>query len=273
MSDYNNWPRKRFEELPARSWNEDIGEFDSLIILPMRQRHDSGYRCMDFVAVKDNEPFCRLSGCSDVIHIDGIGGYGHNWLDTYSGVPHLVPPSGWNIDCLPVSGLLRMWSRGKMTRRSEGGHRMTDYRALHEAEGSNQWYQHDSLVVCAPTGNVIACCTDRRAALIVALRNGYANGELVERSKILEAIGARPDTDLTIVELFDSRCDEAYQAGRFLERSDIEQRVERLVGAIDDEYGFSPRMSADLREMPNEIAQRLEDWLAGIRTALKEVRS
>ena len=42
--------------------------------------HDSGFRTMDFVAYSKNEPICLLSGCSDVIHIDGIGGFGHNCL-------------------------------------------------------------------------------------------------------------------------------------------------------------------------------------------------
>lgn len=110
-----NMTRKDFEALPHRGWNEGI-EFTSLVILPMRKLHDSGFRCLDFVAVKTNVPVCRLSGCSDVIHIDGIGGYGHNWLEKYSGCPKAIPPTGWSIDCLPKSGLLRMWPMSnKMT--------------------------------------------------------------------------------------------------------------------------------------------------------------
>jgi hypothetical protein len=116
MKNINEMTRKEFEALPCREWNEDIGEFNSMVILPKRKKHDSGYRCMDFVAVKnDNTTLCRLSGCSDVIHIDGIGGYGDNWLNKYTTVPKLIPPSGWSIDCLPKSGLLRIWpSSNKM---------------------------------------------------------------------------------------------------------------------------------------------------------------
>ncbi len=44
--------RKELESLPIRERNEDIGEFCGLIILPTRRKHDSGFRCMDFVAVK-----------------------------------------------------------------------------------------------------------------------------------------------------------------------------------------------------------------------------
>ena len=113
----NEMTRKELEILPHRKWNASV-EFNSLIILPGRARdkHDSGYRCMDFVAVTGNGPQCLLSGCSDAIHIDGIGGYGKDWLRKYGTVPHVVPVSGWAIDCLPKSGLLRIWpSSEKMT--------------------------------------------------------------------------------------------------------------------------------------------------------------
>ena len=69
--DINSWTRKDFDALPGRDWDEDIGEFDSLVILPTKRIHDSGFRCMDFVAVRKGVPLIRLSGCSDVIHIDG----------------------------------------------------------------------------------------------------------------------------------------------------------------------------------------------------------
>jgi hypothetical protein len=114
MKNINLWTRKEFEALPCRGWNEDIGEFDSLIILPKRNIHDSGFRCLDFIAVKDNVPFIRLSGCSDVIHIDGIGGMGKNWLKRYGKIPDAVPPSNWSIDCLKTSGLLRMFTHRKL---------------------------------------------------------------------------------------------------------------------------------------------------------------
>jgi hypothetical protein len=107
---FEYWTKKELEALPAREWGEDIGEFDSLIILPTKHLHDSGFWCMDFVAVKGNEPFCRLSGCSDVIQIDGIGGYGE-WKQN---VPTVIPPKGWSIDCLKKSKLLRVFSDGKL---------------------------------------------------------------------------------------------------------------------------------------------------------------
>jgi len=96
----NDMTIEEFKELPHRGWSEDIGAFKSLIILPTDDIHDSDFRCMEFVAVGDNgRPICRMSGCSDVLHMGGIGG------------SYLHPESiaDWNIDCLKTSGLLRLF--------------------------------------------------------------------------------------------------------------------------------------------------------------------
>lgn len=105
--------KEDFEKVPKRNgWSRDVGEFNSLIIIPQDYAHDSGWMCMDFVAVnKDGEPVCRLSGCSDVLHLDGIGGHG-NWRGgEYS---RLVEAKGWRIDCLPC-GYLHLFSRSTLT--------------------------------------------------------------------------------------------------------------------------------------------------------------
>lgn len=107
--DMNEWTRKDFEKLPHRKYGQDIGAFNSMVILPSRRLHDSGYRCLDFVACKGGAPFMRLSGCSDVIHIEGIGGYGKRKMILNEPLPRMIPPVGWNIDCLKKSGLLRIW--------------------------------------------------------------------------------------------------------------------------------------------------------------------
>ena len=67
-----------FNSVPERKhWSDKVELFNSLVIIPTMRKHDSGYMCMDFCAVDINdEPICLLSGCSDVLHIDGIGGYG-----------------------------------------------------------------------------------------------------------------------------------------------------------------------------------------------------
>ena len=101
-----------FKNLPLLSDKEskDSLIFDSIVILPTQKRHSSSYRCMDFVGVRDNEAICRLSGCSDVLHIDGIGGFGIHKLDFGTSLPKELPIRDWNIDCLAGSGLLRLFS-------------------------------------------------------------------------------------------------------------------------------------------------------------------
>ena len=109
MKEINLMTRKEFDELPMReNWQEEILA-DCLVILPLRRVHDSDYRCMDFVAV-NKEKMVRLSGCSDFIHIDGIGGFGFDWLKHYGTCPDAVHPVGWSIDCLKTSGLLRIFA-------------------------------------------------------------------------------------------------------------------------------------------------------------------
>jgi len=103
----NKMSVEQLHKLPFIGDNS-IGNFQGLIILPEEEIHDSGFRCMDFVACKGVHPICRLSGCSDVIHIDGIGGFGPRpWpANTF---PQLTEPKSWSIDCLPTSGLLRLF--------------------------------------------------------------------------------------------------------------------------------------------------------------------
>ena len=71
---------------------------------------------MTFVAVKKDKPVCLMSGCSDVLHINGIGGFGYNWLEKYSACPKTVPPTEWSIDCLPKSGYLRIFCGSRKMR-------------------------------------------------------------------------------------------------------------------------------------------------------------
>jgi hypothetical protein len=106
---YTEWTRKEFESLPRpKSYtNQEIGEVDCLIILPCRHRHDSGYRCMEFVTIQNNIPTYIVSGCSDVIHLGGIGGLNIYKNDKLANKRTSI--IDWSIDCLPTSGLLRLF--------------------------------------------------------------------------------------------------------------------------------------------------------------------
>lgn len=134
-----NMTRKQFFKLPLKKWDEEI-RCNTLVIIPheisridalsymlrkllnrcapilfkepevyeISGMHDSGYRLISYVLCKDEEPFCITPG-GDVLHIDGIGGFGYKWFENYHCVPATVPVAGWTIDCLPQSGLFRLW--------------------------------------------------------------------------------------------------------------------------------------------------------------------
>lgn len=98
-----------FDDIPMVEWDEEV-KFTDLVIIPTDDFHESGYRCMKFCAVKNGKPIAMLGGNSDVMCIDGIGGYGKwNWRN--EGIPRTTDMKAWNIDCLPC-GYLHMWCSG-----------------------------------------------------------------------------------------------------------------------------------------------------------------
>ena len=126
----NKMTREDFEKVPWRNgiFSEEK-EFYSLVVIPKDEIHDSGYRCMDFVSVsKDGEPMVRLSGCSDVLHINGIGGYGH-WKPN-TGIPNKITPVAWSVDCLKESGYIRLFSDRPLT----CGHVLSSFEIFAEEE-------------------------------------------------------------------------------------------------------------------------------------------
>jgi len=98
-----NMTKKEFEALPFRGHFNTPVICDSIVILPTRRKHNSGWGCMDFVACREEKAICRLSGCSDVM--------GMNCMTGISEVEQLWALKGWSIDCLFKSKLLHLWSR------------------------------------------------------------------------------------------------------------------------------------------------------------------
>lgn len=98
----------QFRLLPGLSWDTDIGDYTSLVIVPMHSMHDSGFRNMGFVPLdENNKPLgVFISGGSDVIHVEGIMAMLHI---------NLEHNRAWSMDCLPKSGLMRIFPMsGKM---------------------------------------------------------------------------------------------------------------------------------------------------------------
>lgn len=97
--------------------NFDFKDFRSLVIIPTGELHESGWGCMEYCLVdKEEEPLIRIAGGSDVLCLDGIGGYG-DW-DPKIGIPKSVESKGWQIDCLPC-GYVRLFPNCKLYFRKE----------------------------------------------------------------------------------------------------------------------------------------------------------
>lgn len=118
--------RRDFDNVPPPQFDYLSEPFYSLVIIPTNKMHDSGYKIMHFIAVdKTEEPLFRISGGSDVINIDGNGGYGN--LSEPGGIPNVRPVEGWIIDCLP-SGYLRLFCRGMI----RCGHGLSSFEIFYE---------------------------------------------------------------------------------------------------------------------------------------------
>ena len=111
---FHDWKEHAFRSLPiiSRDHEKVLGEFAEVVLLPgkagEKHLHDSGYRCIELVPIRDGKPLGRIASWGhDVVHLDGVGGYGE-----YMEVGHhpMVEPKPWNIDCLPGSGLFRLFS-------------------------------------------------------------------------------------------------------------------------------------------------------------------
>lgn len=81
-----------FMSLPLKIDHPQGYFFDSLVILPLKESHDSEYPLMDFVSVNNQMALSRLSGVSDVLCLSDSKFDGHTW----------------NFDILPISRLFHV---------------------------------------------------------------------------------------------------------------------------------------------------------------------
>ena len=98
---------------------EPTETFDSVVIVPMKENHDSDFSCMKFILLKHFDIVGVVGGGSDVIHINGIGGYG-DWKK--GKINFSKPPKGydWSIDCLPKSKCVRLFILGQKELYTDG---------------------------------------------------------------------------------------------------------------------------------------------------------
>lgn len=113
MNNTNILDMSKEELLAIENFGSNV-EFDGFVIVPTSGIHESLFGCMKFILLdKEMNIVGSVGGYSDVIHFNGIGGYGE-YDDDYSTRVRtgLVPAVGYRIDCLPKSGCLRVFAHG-----------------------------------------------------------------------------------------------------------------------------------------------------------------
>ena len=107
----NECTREYFVNL---NYFKPIDNFNGVVIVPSDDIHDSGYRCMKFVLTNHGRVVGCVGGGSDVIHLNGIGGYG-KYVDYEKVIKTgMVKRVDWSIDCLPC-GLLRLFCSSNLS--------------------------------------------------------------------------------------------------------------------------------------------------------------
>lgn len=83
-------------------------KFNGVVIVPMNKTHMSGWRAMKYVLVNGEKIVGVLGGGSDVLHINGIGGYGLDFDNSIK--TGTVKRVAYKIDCLRKSGCVRLFA-------------------------------------------------------------------------------------------------------------------------------------------------------------------
>lgn len=112
---FNDLTFDKLDEIPYRT-KEHKNEFDSVLIVPMGTLHDSGFMNIMYLFCDGFEIVCKSGGSSDVLHINGIGGYG-DWKEITDS-PDYIKPQLWSIDCTQ-NGFIRLFT--PCAKLSDGG--------------------------------------------------------------------------------------------------------------------------------------------------------
>ena len=102
------------EELLAIDNYSPTGDFKGIVIVPTGELHESGFQMMKFILCDGDNVVGAASGYSDVLHLDGIGGYGLDYKSAMVNMKNHVVD--WSIDLLPKSGCIRLFIGGRFKR-------------------------------------------------------------------------------------------------------------------------------------------------------------
>lgn len=103
----NLFTRKELLNLNSRGWN-DITEYNSVIIFPSEHLHDSGYRCITVIGVRESLPIEIITQ-----HADDINWMVCNPAYRYSDGGF---PAQLRMDSLVASYAVHFWGNNKIFR-------------------------------------------------------------------------------------------------------------------------------------------------------------
>lgn len=112
MSNIQDMTLDELLAVPYSKRLDEIDTFNGFVIVPTGELHDSGFGCMKFVLTLHVDIVGAVGGWSDIVHLNGIGGYGRGLQKSL--MDRKVPVIDWSIDLLPKSGCLRAFSSHKL---------------------------------------------------------------------------------------------------------------------------------------------------------------
>ena len=96
----NNWSRDELMALPVRKWME-YSEYDSVLLLSTRRKHESGWAMMEIIGVREGVPVEIVASCCDDIE----------WkFPPMKGGTRLTSGQ-MRMDCALRSGAMHAWVR------------------------------------------------------------------------------------------------------------------------------------------------------------------
>ena len=103
VRDLNSWSHKELMALPVRKW-DDEKEYDSLLLVSTRKKHDSGWAIIAIIGVRDSQPEEIACACCDDIEwkMPPMTTFGNGRWTT----------GQFRTDCAFRSGALHAWQRG-----------------------------------------------------------------------------------------------------------------------------------------------------------------
>ena len=77
--------RKELLAIPERNWEDALRGCTDVMVFPSNRKHESGYACMDFVAVLEDGKRIRFGGYCDDLSLVGV----HFRIDCFRNPPTL----------------------------------------------------------------------------------------------------------------------------------------------------------------------------------------